>query len=130
MPNAAEELSADLAVSGKSAGQSCPATSQPNPSEGRGFAEALPISAVRGLASHADATRRRNAYDAELRLAGDSVPIAAALNSIKGASITLCNHRGWKSPLDVALFHSNIDQATEMRCWAPPKMRSPCCAAT
>ena len=114
MTSEAEAVSADLAVSGRIAWTKLygNVTSQIKVRVD-GFAEALPVSAVRGLASHADANVRRNAYLAEQAAWKEhSVPIAAALNSIKGASITICRHRGWDSPLDVALFNSNIDRAT------------------
>jgi pepF/M3 family oligoendopeptidase len=73
----------------------------------------LPMSAVRNLAYEADRELRRRAYEAEL--AGWSrvgVPLAAALNSIKGQVNTLARHRGWDSPLDTALFDAHIDRET------------------
>ena len=71
----------------------------------------IPMSVVRTLAYEADRETRRKAYEAELegwkRVA---VPIAAALNSIKGEVNTLTKRRGWDSPLDLAIFDSNIDR--------------------
>ncbi|MHB8634951.1 MAG: M3 family oligoendopeptidase [Fimbriimonadaceae bacterium] len=110
----AEAVSADLAVSGRIAWAKMygNVTSQIQVHVD-GFADPMPVSAVRGLASHAESKVRANAYTAELAAWKEhAVPIAAALNSIKGASITICRHRGWDSPLDVALFNSNIDRAT------------------
>ncbi|HAX23729.1 MAG TPA: oligoendopeptidase F [Chloroflexi bacterium] len=73
----------------------------------------LPMSAVRNLAYESDREIRRRGYEAEL-IAWKRVemPIAAALNSIKGEFVTLAGRRGWDSPLDVALFDSHIDRAT------------------
>ncbi len=73
----------------------------------------LPISAVRNLAYEADRATRRRAYEAELTAwQRTAVPLAAALNSIKGEVITLAKRRGWADPLDAALFNNNIDRAT------------------
>jgi pepF/M3 family oligoendopeptidase len=73
----------------------------------------LPMSVVRNMADEADRTVRRSAYEAEL--AGwkeAAVPLAAALNSIKGEVNVLARKRGWQSPLEASLFNSNIDHAT------------------
>ena len=73
----------------------------------------LPISAVRNLAYDPDRETRRRAYEAELAAWQHSaVPLAAALNSIKGEVITLAQRRGWDDPLDAALFNNNIDRET------------------
>lgn len=78
-----------------------------------GQEQRLPMSEVRNLAYDADRTVRRRAYEAELATwAAADVPIAAALNSIKGEMNTLSRRRHWGSPLDVALFNSNIDRPT------------------
>jgi pepF/M3 family oligoendopeptidase len=73
----------------------------------------LPMSVVRALAYDPDREIRQRAYEAELlgwqRVA---VPLAAALNSIKGEVNTLCRHRQWESPLDAALFDASIDRET------------------
>ena len=73
----------------------------------------LPMSEVRNLAYDGDRDLRRRAYEAEL--AGwerAAVPLAAALNSIKGQVGALSRRRGWQTPLDEALFDANIDRAT------------------
>jgi oligoendopeptidase F len=73
----------------------------------------LPISALRNMAFDPDRDVRRRAYEAELAAwEHAAVPIAAALNSIKGETNTLSRRRGWDSPLDVGLFENNIDRAT------------------
>jgi pepF/M3 family oligoendopeptidase len=71
----------------------------------------LPISEVRNLAQHADRAVRQRAFVAET--AGwDSVrvPLAAALNSIKGEVNLLARRRGWASPLEATLFEHAIDR--------------------
>ncbi len=73
----------------------------------------LPMTAVRNLAHHPDREVRRIAYEAELAAwEANAVPIAAALNSIKGEQALLARRRGWDSPLDLALFNNNIDRET------------------
>lgn len=75
--------------------------------------EKMPMSAVRALAYDPDRARRKAAYDAEMAAWPTvEIPIAAAMNSIKGETLMLGERRGWKSPLDVALFSANIDAAT------------------
>ncbi len=76
-----------------------------------GEERALPMSAVRGMASEPDRETRRAAYEAELAAwQSVEVPLATALNSIKGEVGTLAKRRGWGSPLDEALFGANIDR--------------------
>jgi pepF/M3 family oligoendopeptidase len=73
----------------------------------------LPMSEVRNLATNPNRETRRAAYEAELEAwEANAVPIAAALNSIKGHVNTLCARRGWESPLDEALFGNDIDRET------------------
>ena len=73
----------------------------------------LPIFAVRGLATDADAGVRRAAYDAELSAwQANAVPIAAALNAIKGEQQLLIRRRGWPSVLDAQLYGQSVDRAT------------------
>ena len=76
-------------------------------------ARSLPMSAVRGLARHADAAVREAAYRAELEAwSAASVPLAAALNSIKGEGNALNARRGWAGALEPALFQNGIDADT------------------
>ena len=73
----------------------------------------LPMSMVRNLASDPDREVRCSAYEAELegwkRVA---LPLAAAINSIKGEVNVLARRRGWSSPLEASLLDNNIDRAT------------------
>ena len=71
------------------------------------------MSAVRNLAYEPDRDMRRRAYEAELAAwERSALPLAAALNSIKGEVNTLARRRGWDTPLDAALFDNSIDRET------------------
>ncbi len=79
----------------------------------RGETRELPMSVIRSMASDEDRETRRRAYEAEL--AGwkqAALPLAAAMNSIKGEVNTLTKRRNWESPLAASLFSNSIDQAT------------------
>jgi pepF/M3 family oligoendopeptidase len=71
------------------------------------------MSVARSLGFHPDREKRRRAFEAELTAwEGVAVPLAAALNSIKGITNTLNRRRGWDSALDLALFNNSIDRET------------------
>lgn len=56
---------------------------------------------------------RRASFEAENRLLyGVRDSVAACLNGIKGATIILNKHRGWKSPLEKTLFQSRMSEKT------------------
>ncbi|MEM9034934.1 MAG: M3 family oligoendopeptidase [Actinomycetota bacterium] len=75
--------------------------------------ETLPIFAVRGLATDPDTAVRRAAYEAELTAwEANAVPIAAALNAIKGEQQELALRRGWPSILEAQRFGQAVDEAT------------------
>ena len=116
MSPAEEALAAELNVTGGNAWSRMynnVASQLLVPVELPGGARELPMSAVRNLAYEPDDATRRAAYEAELAAwRRSAVPIAAALNSVKGEVITLGRRRGWDSPLDESLFHNNIDRAT------------------
>jgi len=63
------------------------------------------------MAYEADSTIRRKAYEAEIK-AYEKIHdgMAAAINGIKGEVITLCDIRGFSSPLDKTLFNSRMDR--------------------
>ena len=116
MSPAEEALVAELNVTGGAAWAKLHGnvTSQLSvPIEMDGATETLPMSLIRNLAANPSRETRRRAYDAELgaweRVA---VPLAAAMNSIKGEVNTLSSHRGWATPLDEALFEASIDRQT------------------
>ncbi|MEI7593156.1 MAG: M3 family oligoendopeptidase [Actinomycetes bacterium] len=75
--------------------------------------EVLPMSVVRGLAHHPDATQRRAAFEAELD-AWETVviPLAAALNGAKGETEVVNRRRGWSDSLAPALFTNAVDRST------------------
>ncbi|GCF06854.1 M3 family oligoendopeptidase [Dictyobacter arantiisoli] len=78
-----------------------------------GQVQQVPMSVVRSLASSTDRDLRQRAYEAELAAWKDAtVPLAAALNSIKGEVNTLATHRHWESALDESLFANSIDRET------------------
>lgn len=78
-----------------------------------GATRRLPLTAIRNLAFEADRDLRRRAYVAELAAwEAHALPIAAAMNSIKGQMLVLSRRRGWAAPLDVALFQNHIDRET------------------
>ncbi len=73
----------------------------------------MPMSAVRNLAYDADREIRRVAYESELSAwASVEVPLAAAMNGVKGELNTLTSHRGWTSPLALACHQAHIDEPT------------------
>lgn len=116
MAPAEEALAAELNVSGGSAWGKLHSnmTSQVSvPVELGEETRVLPMSAVRNLAFEADRQVRRRGYEAELRgWETVTVPLAAALNSIKGQVNTLSKRRNWETPLDEALFGASIDRQT------------------
>lgn len=72
-----------------------------------------PMSVVRSLAYDPDRDVRRDAYFAELNAWKTvEVPLAAAMNAIKGEVGLLSRRRGWASPLDESLETANIDRVT------------------
>jgi oligoendopeptidase F len=78
-----------------------------------GRTETLPIFAVRGLATDPDAGVREAAFRAELDAwQAHAIPIAAALNALKGETLTLDERRGWSDPLDPVLEYSAVGRAT------------------
>jgi pepF/M3 family oligoendopeptidase len=75
--------------------------------------QVLPMSAIRNLASDPDREVRRRAHDAELAAwEASALPLAAAINGVKGEVITLTGRRGWDSPLDQALHINRVDRET------------------
>jgi pepF/M3 family oligoendopeptidase len=83
------------------------------PIERDGKTVELPMTMIRNLAYDPDEAVRRRAYEAE-QAAWASVrePVAFALNSVKGAAITLAKWRGRDGVLHAALDQNRIDRAT------------------
>lgn len=117
MSEAEEDLAADLALTGGNAWsrlyQDLTSAIHVDVLRPDGSAETLPMSGVRGLAGDPDRAVREAAYRAEFDAwEANAVPIAAALNSIKGEQLTLSARRGWDSPLDAQLFGQTVDRRT------------------
>lgn len=75
--------------------------------------EQLPMSAIRNLASDPDARVREEAYRAELAAWETvEVPLAAALNGIKGQGNVLNGRRGWQDSVAPTLLQNSIDRDT------------------
>ncbi len=73
----------------------------------------LPMSAVRATARNPDAALRTAAYAAEVPAWETvSVPLAAAMNSIKGEVGVLNKRRGYADALEPTLEAANMDRAT------------------
>jgi pepF/M3 family oligoendopeptidase len=71
----------------------------------------LPMSELRNLAMRPERDLRERAWRAELAAWEEhSLPIAAALNGVKGQVLTLGARRGWVDPLDEALFWNAMDR--------------------
>ncbi|ADY12635.1 M3 family oligoendopeptidase [Sphaerochaeta globosa] len=66
---------------------------------------------LRSEATNADRSIRKRAFEKELALwKAYEVPFAAALNGVKGTTLTLDKMRLFTSPLDRSLFQSRIDR--------------------
>jgi len=116
MSEAEEKLAAELALSGAKAFsklQGVVSSQLKVPVNIKGKTEIMPIAKVRNLASESDEDVRKSAYEAEM--AGwESVrePIAAALNGVKGHSITLNQKRKREDALHSSLDMNRIDRKT------------------
>ena len=112
LPGIGERVMAKLKISGSSAWaelqQYLTSTVKAN---FRG--EEIGLSAVRNLAYSADASVRKDAYEAELRCyKAIEDPVAYALNSLKLETLNECALRGYESPLSRSLENANMQQAT------------------
>ena len=116
MPPAEENLASELNLSGGSAWEKLhdDITSQLVVAlELDGERNELPMSMVRNLAFDTDRETRRRAYEAELEgWQSAGVPLAAAMNGIKGEVNVISRRRGWESPLEASLLDNNIDRQT------------------
>ncbi|MDR2796594.1 MAG: M3 family oligoendopeptidase, partial [Spirochaetaceae bacterium] len=71
------------------------------------------VTELRSLANSGDRELRRRAYEAELEAwKAVEIPMAAALNGVKGFAITVDRRRGWKSQLQKSAFLSRISEKT------------------
>ncbi|SHH32131.1 oligoendopeptidase, pepF/M3 family [Caloranaerobacter azorensis DSM 13643] len=73
----------------------------------------LPLSIVRNMAYDKDPKIRKTAYEAELKSYKKiEESSAACLNGIKGEVLTVCEMKGYNSPLDMTLIDSRMDRDT------------------
>ncbi len=78
-----------------------------------GTRQTLPVTAIRNLGSDPSSTVRAEAYAAELRLWQQTeVPLAAALNGIKGRVNVLNARRGYQGAVEATLSGNSIDHDT------------------
>lgn len=78
-----------------------------------GTVERLPMAAVRGMGDDPDPAIRKAAWRAQMETWPTvEVPLAAALNSIKGWENELGRRRGFGDSLEPALFSNNVDRTT------------------
>ena len=71
----------------------------------------LPLTVVLNMAYDPNGELRRKAYFAEIESYKKvEEGVAAALNGIKGEVLTVCDLRGYKSPLDMTLVNSRMDE--------------------
>lgn len=76
-----------------------------------GEAHELPLSEIDNLDLHPDREVRRRGFEAgQQARRALAVPLAAALNGVKGQQLVLARRRGWDDPLDAALFANAIDR--------------------
>lgn len=116
MSPAEEDLAADLMETGSSAWGRLhgDVTSQIMVTyEANGTSKTEPMAVARAMAYDPDRSVRESAYHAELETWTQfEVPLAAAMNSIKGETDVLCTRRGWDSALARTVFNCNMDMAT------------------
>lgn len=116
MSEAEESLAAELSLSGAMAWNKLQGTVTSQLTvdfERNGKIEKMSMPALINLSHDADGEVRREAYEAEIA-AWKTVqePLAACMNGVKGAEITLAKKRGRPDPLHAALEASRIDQPT------------------
>jgi len=111
-----EHLAAELSLTGSSAWGRLHADVTSQLTTSVDFSDGprtMPMPAVRGLATDSDPQVRRAAYEAELRAWPTvEVPVAAAMNAIKGEAIALNRRRHWSSPVDASLFANSVSRPT------------------
>jgi oligoendopeptidase F len=117
MPEAEEKLAAELNISGAIAWRQLQGvvTSQLKvPVELDGEVQHLPLPAAQNIRCfHPDESVRHQVFDAEIAaLMAVREPLAACMNGVKGAVVTLNQHRGRPEALHESLDQSRIDRET------------------
>lgn len=76
-----------------------------------GAMRTMPMSELRNLAMDPRREIRQHAWEVELSAwEANALPLAAAINGVKGQTIVLGGRRNWADPLDEALFLNAIDR--------------------
>lgn len=76
-----------------------------------GEVKEYPLTVVLNMSDDKSAEVRKRAYEAEIKSYKKvEEGVAAALNGIKGEVITICDLRGYKSPLEKTLLDSRMDE--------------------
>lgn len=71
----------------------------------------VPLTVALNMAYDKDANLRKKAYEAEIKAYSKiEEGVAAALNAIKGEVLTICDLRGYKSPLDKTIRDSRMSE--------------------
>jgi pepF/M3 family oligoendopeptidase len=108
-----EDLAGDLCRSGGDAWARLHEALASNASAVWDAGERKTATELRSLAHNGDRETRRRAYLAELEAwKAVEIPMAAALNGVKGHVLTVEKRRGWKSPLQKSAFQSRISEKT------------------
>jgi len=78
-----------------------------------GEVKQTPLTAIINLRNHEDETMRRRGYETELKAwKSVEVPLAAALNGIKGAQGVLWKRRNWEDAVHQSIEQARIDRET------------------
>jgi pepF/M3 family oligoendopeptidase len=111
-----EQIVADMRLTGSKAWdtlQKKTASSIKETFELDGEEVTMPLQAIRNLAMEKDADKRKLGYEVEMTAyPKHENASAAALNGIKGESLTLSKLRGYESPLDHTLVSSKMTKKT------------------
>jgi len=117
MSQAEEELASELFLSGATAWNKLQSniTSQLSwPVEyENGEIKTLPMTAIINLRAHESETMRRRGYEAEMEAWKTvEVPLAAAMNGVKGSQVTIFRRRGRADAIHKSLDQARIDRET------------------
>ena len=111
MAEGEESLFADLRLTGSSAWNKLHGDITSRLTATMPDGSVLPIAVARGMATDPDPAARERAYRAELAAWETvGVPLAAALNAIKGEANTVNRRRGWAGSLEPALLANAVEQ--------------------
>ena len=111
MAEGEESLYADLRLTGSSAWNKLHGDITSRLTATMPDGSAVPIAVVRGMATDPDPAVRERAYRAELAAwETAAVPLAAALNAIKGEANTVNRRRGWADSVEPALLANAVER--------------------